>query len=145
MKKSLGYLLLLLALAGCKRFPQASSYKKQIKEAYVFTFKVTYFKRLLTKAYNDSEAMKQAIAIDKSGYGEPLLSIEDLSLIDSFSKIDNQSIIMDSLNRVDKVGEGAQGKQIFSFALFKYQSKWLDSLANQRYKIFWKNNRNTYE
>lgn len=89
--------------------------------------------------------MKNALAKDKSGYGEPILSIEDLTLIDSFSKVDNQSIVLDSIRRVGRVGEGVQGKQILSFALFRYQSKWLDSLAKERYKIFWRNSKNTHE
>lgn len=143
--KSLKSLLLCLILIGCKPYERSVKYKKQMEETYVFTFKITYFKRLLTESFGNSDAIRKAIATDKSGFGEPILSIQDLALIDSFSKLDNQVIVLDSVNRVGRVGEGAQGKQILSFALSRYQSKWLDSFAKVRYKTFWRNSKNAYE
>jgi hypothetical protein len=156
MKKSLKSLLMCLVLIGCKPYEQSVKYKKQMEEAYVFTFKITYFRQLLTEAFGNSDAIREALAtdhsgfgepilsIDHSGFGEPILSIQDLALIDSFSKVDNQVIVLDSVDRVGRVGEGAQGKQILSFALFRYQSKWLDSLAKVRYKRYWRS-QNLYD
>ncbi|MFN9999295.1 MAG: hypothetical protein ACK52X_06715 [bacterium] len=144
MKKSLKCLLMCLVLIGCKPYEQSVKYKKQMEEAYVFTFKITYFRQLLTEAFGNSDAIREALATDHSGFGEPILSIQDLALIDSFSKVDNQVIVLDSVDRVGRVGEGAQGKQILSFALFRYQSKWLDSLAKVRYKRYWRS-QNLYD
>ncbi|MFN7821727.1 MAG: hypothetical protein ACK5PO_02080 [Bacteroidota bacterium] len=144
MKKSLKSLLMCLVLIGCKPYEQSVKYKKQMEEAYVFTFKITYFRQLLTEAFGNSDAIREALATDHSGFGEPILSIQDLALIDSFSKVDNQVIVLDSVDRVGRVGEGAQGKQILSFALFRYQSKWLDSLAKVRYKRYWRS-QNLYD
>jgi len=115
-----------------------------MEETYVFTFKITYFRQLLTEAFGNSDAIREALATDHSGFGEPILSIQDLALIDSFTKVDNQVIVLDSVDRVGRVGEGAQGKQILSFALFRYQSKWLDSLAKVRYKRYWRS-QNLYD
>ena len=133
-----------LVLIGCKPYEQSVKYKKQMEETYVFTFKITYFRQLLTEAFGNSDAIREALATDHSGFGEPILSIQDLALIDSFSKVDNQVIVLDSVDRVGRVGEGAQGKQILSFALFRYQSKWLDSLAKVRYKRYWRS-QNLYD
>lgn len=144
MKKSLKCLLMCLVLIGCKPYEQSVKYKKQMEETYVFTFKITYFRQLLTEAFGNSDAIREALATDHSGFGEPILSIQDLALIDSFTKVDNQVIVLDSVDRVGRVGEGAQGKQILSFALFRYQSKWLDSLAKVRYKRYWRS-QNLYD
>jgi hypothetical protein len=41
-------------------------------------------------------------------------------------------------NSIDTSGreiEGAIGKPIFAYALYQYQSKWLDSLAKARHKV----------
>lgn len=144
MKKSLKCLLMCLVLIGCKPYEQSVKYKKQMEETYVFTFKITYFRQLLTEAFGNIDAIREALATDHSGFGEPILSIQDLALIDSFTKVDNQVIVLDSVDRVGRVGEGAQGKQILSFALFRYQSKWLDSLAKVRYKRYWRS-QNLYD
>ena len=85
--------------------------------------------------------MKNILVIDRSGYGEPILSIQDIQFIDSLANIDNNTMVQDSLNRIGRVAEGAQGKPVFAYAMYKYQSKWLDSLAKARYKIYLLNQR----
>ncbi|HEX7845614.1 MAG TPA: hypothetical protein VF476_07390 [Chitinophagaceae bacterium] len=114
------------------------TYKKQMKEAYLYTFKLTYIKKMLTAGFNNSEAIKAQLAKDGSGYGEPLLLLEDYKIIDSFVLIDNARMIQDSINRIGKVAEGAQGKHVLTNSLSKFQSKWLDSLANARYRLYLK-------
>lgn len=133
------YLLICVFIFSCKNTNVTKSYTRQIKESYIYDFKIKYFKKLLVVCFNNSESIKNIVHEDRSGYGEPILSIEDYNLIDSFTKIDNKLIIVDSIKKVGKVSEGAQGKHVFSYALFKFESKWLDSLAKVRYEIFQKN------
>jgi hypothetical protein len=59
--------------------------------------------------------------------------------IDRLVEIDNQKMIQDSIARIGRGSEGAQGKRIFDYALLKYQSKWLDSIAKYRSNPFVKN------
>jgi len=110
----------------------------QMEQSYLYDFKLNYFRKLLIRGFNESEAIKSVIASDRSGYGEPLLSIEDYQLIDSLTGIDNSVMLQDSINRVGRVSEGAQGKQVLSYALLKYESKWLDSLAKERWQLYLK-------
>jgi hypothetical protein len=128
-------ILFYILLIGCKTQYQVS-YKKQMKESYLYEFKMGYFKSLLLEAFNRSDEIKNILLHDRSGYGEPILSLQDIKLTDSLIKIDNQILIQDSINKIGSVGEGAQGKHVFTYALYKFQSKWLDSLAKERYKIF---------
>lgn len=127
-----------LLLWACKSSNHIHSYGMQMKESYVYDFKITYFKKLLIQGFDNSGAINMIIAADHSGYGEPILSLEDYKIIDSLVVIDKKTIIQDSLNSVGRVAEGAQGKHVLTYALYKFQSKWLDSLANARYKIFWR-------
>ena len=62
------------------------------------------------------------------------MTIDDYRLIDSLTKVDNNKLTMDSTNSIGRVAEGAEGKHILGYVIGKIQSKWLDSLANKRYK-----------
>src|SRR6185295_15553702 len=135
MKMKIFKVMFCILLIGCKSQYQIT-YRKQMKESYLYAFKMNYFKRLLLDGFNKSDAIKNVLAADHSGYGEPILSIEDIELTDSLVNIDNKIMVLDSLNRIGRVSEGSQGKHIFDYALGKYQSKWLDSLARERYKIY---------
>ena len=118
-----------------------TTYMKQMKESYLYDFKMSYFKTLLYEAFNRSNEIKKILLLDRSGYGEMILSYEDNKLIDSLVKIDNQIMVRDSLNTIGRVGEGAEGKHVFVYAIGRYQSKWLDSIANARCKIFLRNHK----
>ena len=125
-----------LFLVGCETQHIQERNNNQIRDSYLYAFKINYFKKSLIEGFNNSEEIIAVMARDKSGYGEPILSNEDERMIDSFVKIDNRVMIQDSLNRVGKVSEGAQGKHTITYALSRFQSKWLDSLAKERYKVF---------
>jgi hypothetical protein len=60
--------------------------------------------------------------------------MDDYKLIDSLTTVDNQKMRMDSARSIGRVAEGAEGKHPLGFILDKLDSKWLDSLANKRYK-----------
>ncbi len=135
MKKITLKLICIILLAGCKPSYQAT-YKMQMKDAFINAFKLTYFTKVFYEGFNRPTEIKEKFATDGSGYGEPLLSMEDYALIDSFVASDNKQMYKDSINRIGTVSEGSQGKHVLSYALSKYQSKWLDSLARARYKIY---------
>jgi hypothetical protein len=135
MKLTFAMILFCLFFAACKSSYQ-STQKRQMKQTYIYVFKLTYFTKILIVGFNNSEAIKAKIAKDGSGYGEPLLSAEDYRLIDSFIIIDNAKMVQDSINRIGKFSEGIQGKHVLTTALYKFQSKWLDNLAKERYRIY---------
>jgi hypothetical protein len=106
------------------------------KSIYIEQFKLTYFRKFLLKSYNNSKAIQETISLDHSGFTEPILTQEDYKLIDSLTTLDNKAMQMDSVNRIGRVAEGVEGKQPLAFILTKLESKWLDRLANERFKIY---------
>jgi hypothetical protein len=124
---------------SCATAQNKPIYNKQLEQSYVYDFKMTYFKKLLLSAFGNSDAIKTVISSDHSGYGEAILSPDDYKYIDRLVEIDNQKMIQDSIARIGRGSEGAQGKRIFDYALLKYQSKWLDSIAKYRSNPFVKN------
>ena len=119
---------------GCRTAKE----NRQLKEIYVREFKTTYFKNLLRKGFNNNKGYNDAVRIDNSHFAEPILSPEDFKYIDSLTTIGNQFMVADSLKSIGTRAEGAEGKQIYYYALEKYNSKWLDSICKQRLKKFWK-------
>lgn len=138
MKKAIVNCLAILALVAlqtqCKTQNDDSSQDEMYKDIYVDEFKLTYFRSLLKKSYNNSEAVQEIIAQDHSGFTEPVLSKKDMKLIDSLTTLDNSILEADSANRIGRVAEGAEGKHSLSYILDALSSDWLDSLANKRYE-----------
>ena len=126
--------IVILFFASCKTSKDSASYRKMYKEIYIDQFKLTYVRKLLIKSYNNSTDIQNIINLDRSGFTEPILTIDDYRLIDSLTKVDNNKLTMDSTNSIGRVAEGAEGKHILGYVIGKIQSKWLDSLANKRYK-----------
>jgi hypothetical protein len=128
-------ILITSAFFNCKP-NKLLQYKMNYKKAYVYDFKIKYLKKLLSEGFNNSGEIKAILLYDHSkGLSDPALSMDDFKLIDSFAKIGNLEMVRDSLTKVGRA-EGAGGKYVFSFALEKFNSKWLDSLANSRYKMY---------
>lgn len=127
---------LLFCLIGlqCKSSHNSATRKVMYESIYIDQFKLTYFRQLLVKGFNDSKAVQEVIQFDKSGFTEPILTIDDFRLIDSLTTLDNLKMEMDSTNTIGRVAEGAEGKHPLGFILNKLDSKWLDSLANKRYQ-----------
>ncbi len=119
---------------SCESSHRTQSLKAQYKEIYLDQFKLTYFRQLLKKSYNNSNAIREVIQDDNSGFTEPILSEEDYKLIDSLTTIDNQRLISDSTDG-HRRAEGAQGKRPLGYIMDKLSSKWLDSLAKRRLKL----------
>ena len=131
-------------LMSCKS-TQSWTTKKEMKGIYIPDFKLLYFKKLMIVGYNNTNEIKNIVSADRSGFSEPILfSIEDYELIDSFVKLDNNNMIQDSINRIGRTAEGTEGKHVFAVALRKYQSKWLDNLAKERFKMYWRKEKQKY-
>lgn len=107
-----------------------------MKITYLRVFKMSYFRSVLREGFNNSEAFKSIFENQFSGYGEPLLYLEDLKLIRNLAIEANIKLTKDSIERIGRVGEGAEGRHVIAYALEAYNSKWLDSLAKARYKFF---------
>ena len=124
----------LFITVSCEGTRRTQSLKAQYREIYLDQFKLTYFRKLLAKCYNNSDAVREIISADLSGFTEPILTEEDFKLIDSLTTIDNQHLIADSTEGNQRA-EGAQGKRPLGFIMDKLSSKWLDSLAKRRLKL----------
>jgi hypothetical protein len=125
---------IIITYSACDTTRGTPSIKAQYKEVYLDQFKLTYLRKLLTKSYNNSNAVQEIINTDHSGFTEPILTEEDYKLIDSLTTIDNQNLIADSTEGRRRA-EGAQGKRPLGYAMDKLTSKWLDSLAKKRLKV----------
>lgn len=124
---------IILVCAQCQSSKRSGFLRKEYKSIYIDQFKLTYFRKILIKGYNNSKAIQEIIKLDHSGFAEPILTADDYKLIDSLTTIDNQIMIIDSADGKRRA-EGAQGKRPLGFIFDKLDSKWLDSLANKRYK-----------
>ena len=123
-----------ILLFSCKS-TAIRTYNKQMKEVFIYDFKVRYFRKLLKEGFNNSESIKSILKHDISGFGEMILTMDDLNLIDSLVNIDNQKMTADSISRSKLHREWDHGKRVFDYALLKYNSKWLDSLARASYRL----------
>lgn len=119
----------------CKNTHQPASKKAMYKAIYIDQFKLTYFRQVLIKSYNNSTAIQEIINTDHSGFAEPIpiLTEADYRLIDSLTAMDNENLKIDSVQG-SRRAEGAQGKRPLGYILERLNNKWLDSLANKRYK-----------
>ena len=120
--------------ASCYGTTSPTSDSDENDDIYLNQFKLTYFRQLLTKSYNNSTSVQEIISGDHSGFTEPLLTEDDYKLIDSLTAIDNQHLILDSTQGRQRA-EGAQGKRPLGYIMEKLTGKWLDSLAQQRLKV----------
>ncbi len=136
-KSTILYSILLTIVAitiSCENVNKAELQKIEKEEIYVNQFKLTYFRLLLSKSYNNSNSVRDIISNDHSGFTEPILTEIDFKLIDSLTTIDNQRLITDS-SEGHLRAEGAQGKRPLGFIMDILTSKWLDSLSKSRMKI----------
>lgn len=108
--------------------------QNEMKSIYIDQFKLTYFRKLLQTGFNNSEAVNNIIKFDRSGFTEMIMTENDYHLIDSIVLLDNLKMTSDSVNRIGKVAEGAEGKHVLAYILNRLESKWLDSLAKKRYE-----------
>jgi len=113
---------------------RAKEQQSEMKSIYLNNFKLIYFRKLLQSGFNNSEEVKTIIKFDRSGFTEPVLTDDDYHLIDSIVLLDNLKMTSDSANRIGNVAEGAEGKHVLAYILNRLESKWLDSLAKERYK-----------
>jgi hypothetical protein len=93
----------------CKSTQNPTSQKAMYKAIYIDQFRLTYFRQLLIKSYNNSKAIQEIISNDHSGFTEPILTEDDYKLIDSLTIVDNDKMRVDSTEGNQRA-EGAQGK-----------------------------------
>jgi hypothetical protein len=137
-KKIFYCFLLVVFIIGlqCKGTYNPTSQKSIYKAVYIDQFKLTYFRQVLKKGYNNSKAIQEIITSDHSGFTESILTEYDYKLIDSLTSADNEKMKIDSA-KGNQRAEGAQGKRPLDFILDRLNSKWLDSIANKQYKSSW--------
>lgn len=131
------FILFVASIPGlqCKSSHDLAAKRKMLKEIYLNQFKLTYFRQLLIKSYNNSNSIKEIIYSDHSGFTEPIILTEsDNKLIDSFTTSDNEKLKADSIEGYRRA-EGSDGKRPLGYILYKINSKWLDSLARHRLKL----------
>lgn len=133
-----GYYAALLSipffLFSCESTRRMNAQKEQLKAIYLDQFRLTYFRKLLVKSYNNDPAVQEIIEKDHSGFTEPVLTPDDLRLIDSLTTADNEYLKIDSAEGIRRA-EGAEGKRPLGYIMDKLRSKSLDSLAKKRLKI----------
>ena len=132
-KNSMLLTIIILVCSQCQFTKRSRFLRKEYKSIYINEFKLTYFEKMLIKGYNNSNTIKEILNFDHSGFTETVLTENDYKLIDSLTTLDNQAMVIDS-SWGKKRAEGSQGKRPLGFILNKFNSKWLDSLANKRYK-----------
>ena len=123
-----------LVCAQCQSIQKTHFLRKEYKSIYIDQFKLTYFRQLLIKGYNNSKAIQEIIKFDHSGFTEPILTLDDYKLIDSLTTVVGKKMQIDSTNSIGRVAEGAEGKHPLGFILYNLTSKCLDSIAHKRYK-----------
>ena len=130
------FIFLLASLLGlqCKSTLHSTAQKASYKSIYIDQFKLTYFKKILIKSYNNSKAIQEIIHADHSGFTEPLLTEDDYKLIDSLTTADNENLKIDSTEG-NRRAEGAQGKRPLGFILDRFKTQEIDRIAKKRYKI----------
>lgn len=133
--KFIFFFVLVICISGiqCKSSQSQPAQKAIYKSIYIDQFRLTYFRQMLIKGYNNSTAIQEIINSDHSGFTEPILTEDDYTLIDSLTSADNEKMKIDS-TRGNRRAEGAHGKRPLGFIIDRLDSKWLDSLANKRYK-----------
>lgn len=134
MKDFIIIVVAVIFCVSCKPVQHSYSEKRQKKEAYVYSFKMTYFKKMLLAGFGNSYEIKSIVNADRSGYSEIILSLQDFQFIDSIVAIDKAKIFADSAASIGRVAEGSDGKRVFDHALARYQSKWLNDVAIERYR-----------
>lgn len=95
IKKTLIYLIVSFALLvglQCKSTHELTSQRAMYQALYIDQFKLTYFRQIFTKSYNNSKAIQEIISSDHSGFAEPILTEGDYKLIDSLTTADNDKI-----------------------------------------------------
>ena len=135
MKPLSFFLAIVLGCVACITVKKNTSTINSRDSDYISCFKMTYFKTLLNTAFNKTASIKEVLAMDHSNYSEMIILRDDFQFIDSIVQVDNQQMVRDSIESTVGRAEGSAGKRIFQYALDKYGSKWLDSVAHAREKV----------
>lgn len=122
-------------LLSCSATQFNRTQRRQMKDTYVYEFKMTYFKKMLLAGFGNSNEIKMVVAQDHSNFGEIVLTQDDYRFIDSLVASDLAKIRADSAASYSKA-EGAAGKRVFDRVLEQYQSRWLTNIAKERSRSY---------
>lgn len=136
MKNLMLFAIIICFISSCKPSQFSRSERKKMKEVYVQSFKMIYFKKMLLSGFRNSNEIKSVLNEDHSNFSEIVLTMDDYVFIDSIVAVDQETIIVDSASSIGRRAEGAVGKRVFNVALNRYTSKWLNDVANKRSKSY---------
>lgn len=136
MKRLMIMVVTAILYVSCNPAQYSRSEKRQMKETYVYSFKATYFRKMLLAGFWNSPEIQTILKEDHSYYGETILSMQDFQFIDSIVAVDKARMIADSAASIGRVAEGAAGKRVFDCVLTRYQSKWLNDVAVKRSRSY---------
>ncbi len=128
--------IIVCLITSCKPSQFSHSERNKMKEIYVHSFKMMYFKKMLLAGFRNSNEVKSILNEDHSNFSEIILTMDDYAFIDSIVVTDQAKVITDSAYSIGKRAEGAVGKRVFNFALNRYESKWLNDVAKKRSKSY---------
>lgn len=86
-------LFILVNFIQCQTTKTTRHFRKEYKSIYIDQFKLTYVIKMLSKAYNNSNAINEIVKSDHSGFHELILTESDYKLIDSFTTLHNQGSV----------------------------------------------------
>lgn len=130
MKKAL-FFYVVIALYGCKSHHVEK--KLSDKQIYVYNYKGSFLRSCLKKGFSNNSEINNLLKSDKSYISDFLLSEKGYKKIDSLAESISQEIKYDSVNSIKKRAEGSVGKRVIEKCICFYESKKLDSIANQMY------------
>jgi hypothetical protein len=130
MKKAL-FFYVVIALYGCKSYHVEK--KLSDKQIYVYNFKGSFLRSCLKKGFSNNSEINNLLKSDKSYISDFMLSEKGYKKIDSLAESISQEIKNDSIQSVNKRAEGSVGKRVIEKCICFYESKKLDSIANQMY------------
>jgi hypothetical protein len=130
MKKAI-FLFVVIALYSCKTYNVEK--KLSDKQIYVYNFKGSFLRSCLKKGFNNNSEINNLLKSDKSYISDFMLSEKGYKKIDSLAKYISQEIKYDSIKSIKRRAEGSVGKRVIEKCICFYESKKLDSIANQMY------------
>lgn len=103
------------------------------KQIYIYNFKGSFIRSCLKNGFNNNTEINELLKNDKSYVSDFMLGEMGYKKIDSLAKLISQEIEIDSMQSINERAEGSVGKRVLEKCICFYESKKLDSIANQIY------------
>jgi hypothetical protein len=134
VKSLLTLILISLLIVGCRTKTgvfENGRYSKNMKEAFIGDFKTLSFCRCVENA-NDQQL---DLAKEDVSCGAPDYLYSEIKIIDSLARKEADNIRRAEAERNYPRAEGMEGKEIISNCLAFYNSKQLEAIAKERFRI----------